>query len=498
MKIVKTYNDATLSGAPLVIKLQSALGLYAYIKAYPTISAALGATSDTFTTKLTALQNYDLSKDCIIGFITSGGQAFFTKAYRTASGSTVYYSGTIANLQMHLEGYLSGLPRVAIVYVNTTPYYFKEYHAMVSRVIADVISKVDQTAGIDALYISKISNPILNNFPLMTQDGELITSNYNASSFDLSGQAIARSAAAISAHESTYPHAKLAVINDPNEIIVVGTMISSSGEPIPISMSLNDFFESNYYNVQSILASISTATAMTAHLADTDNPHNVNKWDVGLSYVDNVSINSWAGSTNVTTLGKVYQNLTKVQPGEKWANSFTIRSSGEAKANQDVVNSLYIKPRGYFGSCQNTTLSGIVIGSPEALSGTPEFSPAMTIYASNCANNNWGLVHYGNAYFDGLVSAASFVDRTPDFAGDGIEALKNVKSKNGMINHKTLPKFAQKKIPKTFMTNKEGDIIGETEEVEGRGIGEMISVLVKAVQQLTERVEDLEKQLGGK
>jgi hypothetical protein len=96
MKIVKTYNDATLSGAPLIIKLQSALGLYAYIKAYPTISAALGATSDTFTTKLTALQNYDLSKDCIIGFVTSGGQPFFTKAYRTASGSTVYYSGTIA------------------------------------------------------------------------------------------------------------------------------------------------------------------------------------------------------------------------------------------------------------------------------------------------------------------------------------------------------------------------------------------------------------------
>ena len=497
MKIVKTYNDATLSGAPLIIKLQSALGLYAYIKAYPTISAALGATSDTFTTKLTALQNYDLSKDCIIGFITSGGQAYFTKAYRTASGSTVYYSGTIATLQMHLDGYLSGIPRVAIVYVNTTPYYFKVYPSMVSRVIADAISKVDQIPSLDNLYISKIDNAVLNNFPIMSQDGELNTSGYNASSFDLAGQAITRAAAAISTHESTYPHAKLAVINDPDEITVVGTMISSSGEVL--SMSLNDFFESNYYNIQSILASISTATAMTSHIADTDsNPHNVDKWDVGLSYVDNVSINSWTGSTNITTLGKVYQNLTKVQPVEKWANSFSIISSGEAKANQDVVNSLYIKPRGYFGSYQNATLSGIVIGSPEALSGTPEFYQAMTIYASGCANNNWGLVHYGNAYFDGSVSAASFVDRTPDFAGDGIEALKNVRSKNGMINHKTLPKFAQKKIPKTVMTNKEGDVIGETEEVEGRGIGEMISVLVKAVQQLTERVEDLEKQLGGK
>uniref|UniRef100_A0A6M3KNK0 Putative tail fiber protein n=1 Tax=viral metagenome TaxID=1070528 RepID=A0A6M3KNK0_9ZZZZ len=97
----------------------------------------------------------------------------------------------------------------------------------------------------------------------------------------------------------------------------------------------------------------------------------------------------------------------------------------------------------------------------------------------------------GNAYFSANVSALSFTDRTPFFDGDAVTELKKVKNKDGHIDHSSLPEFAQKNISRVTIN----PVTGETtvEDEPGRDLGAMISILTKAVQQLTERIEAIEK-----
>lgn len=85
-----------------------------------------------------------------------------------------------------------------------------------------------------------------------------------------------------------------------------------------------------------------------------------------------------------------------------------------------------------------------------------------------------------NAYIQGNCSAASFTDRTPSYDGDALLELSRVKSdKNGNIDHSSLPPSARKKIKQTNRDDKNAI------EQEGRDLGVMISILTKAVQELT-------------
>jgi len=53
------------------------------------------------------------------------------------------------------------------------------------------------------------------------------------------------------------------------------------------------------------LGTYATAAALTAHTGDTDNPHSVTATQVGLGNVENTALSTWAGSTNLTTLGTI-------------------------------------------------------------------------------------------------------------------------------------------------------------------------------------------------
>jgi hypothetical protein len=44
---------------------------------------------------------------------------------------------------------------------------------------------------------------------------------------------------------------------------------------------------------------------ISTHIADTANPHSVTKAQVGLSAVENTALSTWAGTTNITTLGTI-------------------------------------------------------------------------------------------------------------------------------------------------------------------------------------------------
>jgi len=93
----------------------------------------------------------------------------------------------------------------------------------------------------------------------------------------------------------------------------------------------------------------------------------------------------------------------------------------------------------------------------------------------------------GDVYVPGNCSALSFTDRTPGYAGDALSELKNViNDAQGKISHKTLPAFARAK----FTDPETGT------ETEGRNIGNMVSILTKAVQQLTEKLEAAEKKIA--
>jgi len=87
---------------------------------------------------------------------------------------------------------------------------------------------------------------------------------------------------------------------------------------------------------------------------------------------------------------------------------------------------------------------------------------------------------------NGTVSAGIFTDRTKYYDGDALTAIKNIKGKDGEIDHTTLPEFSRTHLKKTKM-------LADSTEVqfieEGRDLGAMVSILTKAVQQLTDIVE---------
>jgi hypothetical protein len=85
----------------------------------------------------------------------------------------------------------------------------------------------------------------------------------------------------------------------------------------------------------------------------------------------------------------------------------------------------------------------------------------------------------GDFYALGDVNCATLTDHTPGYDGDALGELAGVKrAANGHIDHKSLPKFAQ------------------TEGGDGRNVSNLVTMLTRAVQQLTERIEQLEGKRG--
>ena len=163
---------------------------------------------------------------------------------------------------------------------------------------------------------------------------------------------------------------------------------------------------------------------------------------------------------------------------------------------------LYIDPRHNNGTITNSY--GIYIDAPTA-GGT--------------VSNEWAMYIADNAlsYFVGSISAQNVTDRTPFYEGDALEEIKNIEGKDGKIDHDTLPEFVQvkRKVRKALKKLEivdgdditeidKGELVHDTskleidkdyEEVEvtERDLGSMISVLTTAVQQLTDRIEKIEK-----
>lgn len=86
-----------------------------------------------------------------------------------------------------------------------------------------------------------------------------------------------------------------------------------------------------------------------------------------------------------------------------------------------------------------------------------------------------------NLYINGSCSAQSFIDRTPFYDDDALTELSRIKgTKDGEIDHETLPKFAQ--------VNLEDGTIE-------RDIGNMVSIITKAIQQIIRKFKKVETKL---
>lgn len=73
------------------------------------------------------------------------------------------------------------------------------------------------------------------------------------------------------------------------------------------------------------------------------------------------------------------------------------------------------------------------------------------------------------------------------YVGDALSEIKKIKATDdGHLDMDTLPSFAKKMTKRLIVDN-------ERTEVPGRDIGAMVSMLTVAVQQLTARIEELEK-----
>uniref|UniRef100_A0A6H1ZG10 Putative structural protein n=1 Tax=viral metagenome TaxID=1070528 RepID=A0A6H1ZG10_9ZZZZ len=99
----------------------------------------------------------------------------------------------------------------------------------------------------------------------------------------------------------------------------------------------------------------------------------------------------------------------------------------------------------------------------------------------------------GNCWFVANVSALSFTDRTPFYEGDALTEIKKIKSKDGKIDHSTLPVFAQKTV-KAIKINNDGEKV--VEEVLGRDLGAIVSILTVGLNQLASRLDDVELKLA--
>jgi hypothetical protein len=101
----------------------------------------------------------------------------------------------------------------------------------------------------------------------------------------------------------------------------------------------------------------------------------------------------------------------------------------------------------------------------------------------------------GGVYITGDCSALTFTDRTPFYEGSAVEDINKIKGKDGKIDHATLPDFAHRPgVPAVLPTDPEDpEDLGTPEIPPGRDLGAMISILVKAVQELSAEVEALKR-----
>lgn len=126
----KSFDDANVSGVPLIIRLQNSslvIEDYCYIKVYPSISSSDNGTIDDIGEDLRGIDDAILLDVSKIAKIQSGNSSYYFKIYPTISSENEDSPGITINTIFLDDQLLSGTPRVARVQLNSVYYYFKIY-----------------------------------------------------------------------------------------------------------------------------------------------------------------------------------------------------------------------------------------------------------------------------------------------------------------------------------------------------------------------------------
>ena len=126
--LCRSYDDAALSGTPVVIRVADGDGIYYYTKAYPTAAAAANATIDDAVTGIKSINDSALSGAPKTFDIVSGnGTRYYFKGYPTIVAEVVGNAGVTISTSAYEDAVVSGTPRLANVKCGAVEYYFKVY-----------------------------------------------------------------------------------------------------------------------------------------------------------------------------------------------------------------------------------------------------------------------------------------------------------------------------------------------------------------------------------
>jgi hypothetical protein len=176
--VIKSYEDSELSGTPIIIGT-----IDAYFKAYPTIGSPTGSSGDLFPTDVLAYYDAALSGALNAIQVSSDKTTYFIRVYTILQAGEIAQTGLVATNKSIQSVYLLGMPRIGVLYVSGTPYYFKMYPTMVNIALYELLSRANRSG--DNQYIPLIKVPTLGKFPTILANGTIQNSVYGPEDFAL-------------------------------------------------------------------------------------------------------------------------------------------------------------------------------------------------------------------------------------------------------------------------------------------------------------------------
>jgi len=194
------------------------------------------------------------------------------------------------------------------------------------------------------------------------------------------------------------------------------------------------------------------------------------------------------------------------------------------KAGEEAIGNYNVFLGEYAGRYAGNTNNSIFIGKSAGYSETDQYKLVIDGKGDNPGliegdfNDDYVIINgdlnvTGNTHVQNLTVWGTFADLTPawgESSKNALDAIIDIKNKDGEIDHSSYPKFAQAQIPMyiSIRTGEECEIDEEGEEIcveiyekqvdhylEGRNIGATVTLLIESVKALHEENQVLKDEL---
>lgn len=172
---------------------------------------------------------------------------------------------------------------------------------------------------------------------------------------------------------------------------------------------------SSQTDLQSALDAKASASMLTSHINNTSNPHGVTASQIDLGNVENIALSTWAGSSNITTVGTLNNlTVTNTISGSVSGNAGTVTNGVYTSGDQTVAGvktfssspivptpttDMQVATKKYVddnaGSMEGyplaSSLTSADIGKTLTVSGTVNFSDSTIDTSSSTLSHYWAL-----------------------------------------------------------------------------------------------------------